>query len=136
MLRHDVIPSGCSDHSSTLGELTDDESADVKNSEPSTIDQAVAGEAGAQLLESIRQLGRLVHTRERTFDTFHGADVESDCIIQDLNNILDAAKKHAVDTAEHSAVRAIAQFTKAHGNYKIILNAQGMREHNTVKAML
>lgn len=115
--------SRSSDVSGILSEVNEDGCMSVRNDDSNKSNQGMTHGLNAQLLDSIEELGRLVHEKERTFDN---DDVECDTIIQSLGNILDSAKKHAADTARDTLARAITQFAKRHGSHEVILNSQGM----------
>lgn len=88
------------------------------------------------LLESVERLSSLIHEKERTFDTFDDEEDDNemcDSIIEDLGNILNAAKQHAKAMAEGSqefgtAARLLNRFSKTHASNSLRLNSEGMTQ--------
>jgi hypothetical protein len=88
--------------------------------------------------ESIDRLGNLIHEKESTFDTLDGDDDETcESILEDLGNVLTAAKHLARGLAEASpslsdrqgylaAARALNRFNRIHGSRSLTINPGGM----------
>lgn len=101
-----------------------------------TFDQTRIDEVGSDVAQSIQRLGRLVGTKGRTFDTFYSEDDEYNTIVEDLDTILNSAKKRASDLAQSAkeaggsrkykhAARSIVQLGKALGTNIMAINTIG-----------
>lgn len=109
---------------------------------PTGLGNTAHQEIDQSMAESIERLGNLIHEKERTFDTFDGDSNEDDdetceSILEDLGNILTAAKHFVRGLAESSAssserhdylaaARSLNRFNKIHGSRSLTLNPNGM----------
>lgn len=129
-------PSTHEQSSAILGEVRDDGSLQTEQAS-AKLSKGAHHEIDQSVAESIERLGSLIHEKERTFDTFNDDDDDTcESILEDLSNILTAAKHLARGLAEASpslperhgylaAARALNRFNKTHGSRSMTLNPKG-----------